>query len=420
MKTGNLRLRPMAGCALVACGVVSGAWALEPDVLFGKVSPSVWSLRTFDAQERPLRNGSAVVIAPGRLVTACHVLAKASTFVVRRDNVTYGAALEQPDPARDLCQVRVANFDAPAVPIAPAGAARVGQRVYAVGNPRGLENTLTEGLLTGLRGGEDADLPLLQTSTAVSQGGSGGGLFDAEGRLLGITSAAAPDEGNGGVAIPASFVAELPVRAQAAMAARGREPAGPRAALTAASPLRVGDALEYVRTDRLTGNRATVVYRVDRISGDEVSFNSGGRIEKSDGSVVSVTTPVGGIYDTASPPGGWVRKDIRPGMRWRVDYVPAANVEKVRYELEATVGGQRPMNVDGKDVQTLEVNFEGWVYAAYAGGAPLTTRSSRMSIKLRYAPELARVVQFEAQTNRPPFSATDEMIELARVTRAAR
>lgn len=416
MRAGNPRLLPFAGCAVLACGLVSGARAIEPDVLFGRVSPSVWSVRTFDAQERPLRNGSAVVVAPGRLVTACHVLAKASTFVIRQDNVTYGATLEQPDPARDLCQIRVANFNAPPVPVAPAGAARVGQRVYAVGNPRGLENTLTEGMLTGLRGGEDPDLPLLQMTAAVSQGASGGGLFDAEGRLLGITSAAAPDGGNGGVAIPASFFAELPVRAQAAMAARGREPAGARAALTPASPLRMGDALEYVRTDRLTGTRIPVTYRVDRVSGDEVSFNAGGRIEKTDGRVLSVTTPVGGIYDTASPPGGWVRKDVRPGMLWYLDYVPATG-EKLRYELKATAGGERTTKVDGNEVQAVEISYEGWIYSGYAGGAPLAPRATRLSIKLLYAPGLARVVRFEAQNTRPPFSATDETLELVRVTR---
>jgi hypothetical protein len=138
----------------LASATAGAAFALEPDVLFRKVAGSVWAVRTFDAQERPLRAGSAVVIAPGRLVTNCHVLAKASGFVVKQDNVTYGATLEFPDPARDLCQIKVSNFNAAPVVLAPAGSARVGQRVYAVGNPRGLENTLSEGILSGLRGGE--------------------------------------------------------------------------------------------------------------------------------------------------------------------------------------------------------------------------------------------------------------------------
>ncbi|MES2532769.1 MAG: serine protease [Pseudomonadota bacterium] len=419
------------GGAALAFALASGAHALEPDVLFGKVSPSVWSVRTFDAEERPLRTGSAVVIAPGRLVTACQVLAKASSFVVRRDNITYGATLEHPDPRRDLCQIKVANFNAPPVPVAPAGSARVGQRVYAVGNARGVENTLGEGLLTGLRGGNDADVPLLQITAAVSQGGNGGGLFDQDGRLLGITSTAAPDEGSAGVAIPATFIAELPGRAQAALTAHAREPApapapaigaasaataAAPASLTPSSPLRAGDALEYVRTDRLTGNRTPVVYRVDRISGDELSFNGGGRIEKTDGRVVSVVTPIGGMYDTASPPDGWVRKDARPGMRWNLDYASTTG-EKIRYELEATVLGERPARFDGADLRVIEISYEGWLSTGYAAGAPLAPSASRLAAKLWYAPSLERVVRFEARNTRPPFNVTNETLEFVRVLR---
>lgn len=424
MKANRLLRLLLCGCAVLA----SSAQALEPDVLFGRAAPSVWSVRTFDAQERPLRTGSAVVVAPGRLVTACHVLAQASSFVIRQDNIAYGATLEYPDPKRDLCQIRVANFTVPPVPIAPPGAARVGQRVYAIGNPRGVENTLSEGILTGLRGG-DATAPLMQTTSAVLPGSSGGGLFDVDGRLLGITSTATPDDGNAGVAIPASFIAELPARAQAALAAHDREPPPPAVAAAAAvpavavasalgpsAPLRAGDALEYVRTERLTGHRSPVVYRVDRISGDELSFNAGGRIEKTDGTVVSVVTPIGGIYDTASPPGGWVRKDARTGMRWHLDYV-STTTDKWRYALEATVTGERSTRVDGTDVKVLEISYDGWLNTGYASGAPLAPSSSRLTARLWYAPSLARVVRFEAKNARPPFSVTDESLELVRVLR---
>lgn len=408
----------LAACAAFA----SGASALEPDVLFSRISPSVWSVRTFDAQERPLRTGTAVVIAPGRLVTTCHVLAKASSFAIRQDNVSYGATLEQPDPRRDLCQIRVANFSAKPVPIAPVGSAKVGQRVYAIGNPRGVENTLGEGLLTGLRGGDDAEVPLLQSTAAVPAGSSGGGLFDQEGRLLGITSIATPNDGLSGVAIPASFLADLPLRAEAALAAHGREqaasPAGVAAAVavTPGSPLRVGDALEYLRTDRLTGNRTPVIYRLDRVAGDELFFNAGGRVEKSDGRVSSVITPIGGFYDTASPPGGWARKDIRTGMRWHVDFMSTAG-DRSRHEMDAVVVGERSMRVDDTEVKAFEIRYEGWLYTGYAAGAPLGPSASRLTASVWYAPAMARVVRFEAKSTRPPFSATDESLELVRIQR---
>ena len=74
---------------LLTCGgIVGSASALEPDVLFARVAPSVWSVRTLDAQERPLQIGSAVVVAPGRRVTSCRVRGHASSVVVRQDNLS--------------------------------------------------------------------------------------------------------------------------------------------------------------------------------------------------------------------------------------------------------------------------------------------------------------------------------------------
>ena len=423
MKPTLMNLAPWLRAAVAFLAIASAAGsaaALEPDVLFARLSDSVWAVRTFDAQERPLRAGSAVVIAPGRLVTNCHVLAKASNFVVKRDNVTYGATLEYPDPGRDLCQIKVANFTAPPVTLAPAGGARVGQRVYAIGNPRGLENTLSEGLLSGLRGG-DGEARLLQTTAAVAPGSSGGGLFDTDGRLLGITTFAARDGGSLNFAIPAEFLAELPARAQAQLAARAREPEGGArrsagvAGIPLNEPLRVGDALEYVRTDRLTGNRSPVIYRLDRVNGDELSFNAGSRIEKANGQVVSITSPVGGFFDSASPPGGWAAKDeIQPGMRWHLDYVTATD-DRLRHELNASVGAEHTTRVDGVELNVLRISYEGWIYASHGTGASAV--GTPFSVAVLYSPELRRIVKFEARHRRASASVTNESLELVRIQR---
>jgi hypothetical protein len=415
--------------------------------LFARVSPSVWVVRTFDAQARPLRAGSAVAVAPGRLVTNCHVLAKANSLVIRKDNVTYGATLEYPDVEHDLCQIKVANFNAPTLAIAPASSVRVGQRVYAIGSPRGLENTLSEGLLSGLRDDRNGEARLLQTSAALSAGSSGGGLFDAEGRLLGITTYGLKDANNLNFAVPADLIAEIPERAQAALAKRSHgEDRSARAtpaqtnrpaevtpaqtdrtagvasaqttpsALSLADPLRVGDALEYALTDRSTGNRSSVIYRFDRITGDELVFNMGGRVEKRDGSVISVTTPIGGLFDTSSPPGGWGRKNAKPGMRWSLDYLGNTS-DKFRHDLDVTVTGESSMKVDGADIKVLQIAYKGWVYA------PITNSgSSRTGTPFRatvwYAADLGRVVRFEAENNRGGYASSfNESLELVRVLR---
>jgi S1-C subfamily serine protease len=73
---------PQLPGAIAIATLCGSALALDPTQVFDKVSGSVWVVRALDASERPFAQGSAVVIAPGKLVTNCHVLAKAVTVQV--------------------------------------------------------------------------------------------------------------------------------------------------------------------------------------------------------------------------------------------------------------------------------------------------------------------------------------------------
>jgi hypothetical protein len=205
-------------CALaLPWGIANPAFALSPSEVFEEVSPSVWAVRGLDAEERPFSYGSAVVVGPGKLVTNCHVLAKAKAIQLRRENVFYIASLQHADLKRDLCVVSAKNFSAPAVRIRHSTSLKVGQRVFAVGNPERLALTLSEGLLSGLRGEEGA--PILQTTAPLSPGSSGGGLFDEDGQLVGITTliylGRSRISQNLNFALPAEWIAEVPERAEA-------------------------------------------------------------------------------------------------------------------------------------------------------------------------------------------------------------
>jgi len=211
------------GVMLLAGGIAGSAQALTPEQVFDKVSPSVWAVRALDATERPFSFGSGVVIGPGRMVTNCHVLAKAKFVHVKRETTIYEAKLEHADVDRDLCTLAISGLAAPAVVIGGLADLKVGQRVYAIGNPVKLALTLSEGLISGLRS-EVPTLPPIQTSAAISPGSSGGGLFDMDGRLVGITTLIVVDRArltqNLNFAIPAEWVAEVPERAKAALEAR--------------------------------------------------------------------------------------------------------------------------------------------------------------------------------------------------------
>lgn len=239
MKAPGLRsVRRAAG--LTVWGLASlSAHALSADEVYARVSPSIWKVVTYDVDGLPLGQGSAVVIATDTLVTNCHVLKRARRVVVRREATRIDARLDLWDPQRDVCQLRAPKLNAPAVALGEAAAIRVGHTVYAIGNPKGLDLTLSAGLVSSLRRNAAGQLVLIQTSAALSGGSSGGGLFDDSGRLIGLTTlgSVGADTQNLNFAVPVDWIRELPQRhaqriARAAStpgAAPGRPASGPPA-----------------------------------------------------------------------------------------------------------------------------------------------------------------------------------------------
>jgi serine protease Do len=211
-------LAQAAGLLLALAAAVPAAQALTPAELFARVAPSVWRVRTYDSEGLPLGLGSAVVVAPETLVTNCHVLRKAERFVLLHDNLTLPGTLELWDAARDVCQVKARGLNAPAVALGETRGLVVGQNVYALGSPAGLELTLSAGLVSSLRRDDDRRLVMIQTSAPISPGSSGGGLFDDQARLIGLTTMtlASASAQNLNFALPADWIRELPQRHRAA------------------------------------------------------------------------------------------------------------------------------------------------------------------------------------------------------------
>jgi S1-C subfamily serine protease len=131
--------------------------------------------------------GSAVAVSKQELITNCHVVENAPFIVViQKDHVTE-AKLVKSNPASDRCIIRVGIASlSPIQGVRTFSDLSVGERVYSVGTPSGLEQTLGEGLISGLR--ENKGVKLIQTTAPISPGSSGGGLFDASGNLIGVTT----------------------------------------------------------------------------------------------------------------------------------------------------------------------------------------------------------------------------------------
>ena len=173
---------------------------------------------TLDVSEIPQGTGSGFVWdQQGHIITNFHVVAHGDrASVTLNDGSTYPATIVGRAPDKDLAVLRI---DAPAqkllpLPIGQSASLKVGQKVLAIGNPFGLDQTLTTGVISGL-GREIKSMTQrsifheIQTDASINPGNSGGPLLDSSGRLIGINTAIySPSGANAGIgfAVPVDTV----------------------------------------------------------------------------------------------------------------------------------------------------------------------------------------------------------------------
>jgi len=153
-----------------------------------------WSLNLFEV---PQGSGSGFVWdRQGHIVTNFHVIVGASTInVVTADRAQYRAKVVGQDPDHDLAVLSISAPEKALVPVV-LGSSRelqVGQKVLAIGNPFGLDHTLTTGVVSALgrtiRSMSDRTIEgVIQTDAAINPGNSGGPLLDSPGRLIGVNT----------------------------------------------------------------------------------------------------------------------------------------------------------------------------------------------------------------------------------------
>jgi S1-C subfamily serine protease len=175
----------------------------------------LWSRNVFSV---PRGTGSGFIWdEAGHVVTNYHVIEGASEATVKlADGSEYKCTLVGASPSHDIAvlKIGVGYKRPPPVPIGSSHDLKVGQKVYAIGNPFGLDWTLTSGIVSALNrslSGENGGAVehLIQTDAAINPGNSGGPLLDSAGRLIGITTAIySPSGANAGIgfAVPVDTV----------------------------------------------------------------------------------------------------------------------------------------------------------------------------------------------------------------------
>lgn len=242
---------------LAAHGHATGQ-ALDVATLYRRAAPSVAVIIATDANMQPLAYGTGFFVdATGSLVTNYHVIQGAQTVAVRlrgsEDLVLVESVLAL-DTVRDLAVLKVPTARSVPLPLTVTRPV-VGERIAAIGNPMGLESTVSEGIVSGIRQMDDYEL--YQITAPISPGSSGGPVLTARGEALGVATASLREGQNLNFAVPAADVDRL-IKAVAApipvaRATRARL-AQPKATETRSTGLRVVD----VKLSPLYGSSAVL------------------------------------------------------------------------------------------------------------------------------------------------------------------
>ncbi len=163
----------------------------KPEEIVKKYGEAVVLITPSDKDGKPLGVGSGFIADPnGIVVTNYHCISDAVTAWIR---LTNGAHYEVEgvlgiDKAWDIAVLKIKAKNLPSAPIGDSDKLSAGERVIAIGNPLGLENTVSEGIISALRGPEGTASALIQFTAPISPGSSGGPLFNTKGQVVGVTT----------------------------------------------------------------------------------------------------------------------------------------------------------------------------------------------------------------------------------------
>jgi tetratricopeptide (TPR) repeat protein len=215
LKTYSIRIRlfflPIApALILLAFPIASGAQAVDVSQLVKRVKPAVVTILVYNKAEHLYAQGSGFFIDSTDLVTCYHVLAGAMRAEYRDENnevheIT-GIVASYEDA--DLVKARVSTaYKGKGLKLARK-MPEEGERVVAIGTPRGLELTVSDGIVSSIRTQPD-HIKALQITAPISEGSSGGPVFNMKGEVVGIAAAQFHDAENLNFATPVEFLREM-------------------------------------------------------------------------------------------------------------------------------------------------------------------------------------------------------------------
>ena len=213
-----LAMAALGGCAHAA----RPGCSTDIPTLFDRVSPAVvmisaQSINPYKVQGRVshIIGSGFIYDSKGLIITNSHVaFGRQALYVTLDDGSVVAAHLLGADPIYDIAVLQIPKPEKgkfTTVPLGDSEQLRVGENVIAIGNPLGLDQTVTRGIVSGVNRilpGTPLSLsePLIQTDTPINPGNSGGPLLNMCGEVIGMNTAIVPDAQNIGFAIPVNLI----------------------------------------------------------------------------------------------------------------------------------------------------------------------------------------------------------------------
>ena len=185
------------------------AQPLAADTILRAALQSTGRVMSYEMSGRAVPLGLAVALEAGAMLTTCHAIPASSQLVVRHGADALSANLSVTDEVLDLCKLTVTGLNARPVEIA-AEEPKAGDKIFTLGVNAAGEYALTEGTITQVRMGQS--VKLLEVSMPIAPGGSGGPVFDAYGRLVGIATTPHRHGANLHVAISSAWISQIRTR----------------------------------------------------------------------------------------------------------------------------------------------------------------------------------------------------------------
>ena len=185
---------------------------MSPKEVYAYAAPKIALVLALDPNRRAFGQGSGFFISKeGLLVTNFHVIAKAHTaaVVLPDKSVLHARRIHVADKSRDIAVLAVDGSGFDYLEMNQGDLPDVGSTVFAIGSPKGLTSTLSQGMVTAHRDYYKGGFKVIQTDTEFTSGSSGGPLLGEDGKVVGLTTYGAKERQTFNFAIPTREVARL-------------------------------------------------------------------------------------------------------------------------------------------------------------------------------------------------------------------